>query len=182
MQGLRLPPSLSCEIPEGAEGTRETLKQMRRLVRDGKTDLAMRDLAQQIIAGVPGKDWFGELCALLNWVRDSIRYSLDINDIEVIQGPATTVRLGYGDCDDLSILLATLCECAGHPCAFVALGFDAVGMYSHVLVLASGAGETAWVALDATEGQPAGWYPPGVICELICPITAAAESQLAGIV
>jgi len=178
MHGLRIPPSLHTDIPEGAAGTRETLKQMRRLVQDGKTDLGLRDLVQQIIANVPGKDWFGELCALLNFVRRRIRYSLDTNDIEVIQGAATTLALGYGDCDDLSILLATLCECAGHPCAFAALGFDEVGSYSHVLVLASGAGETDWIALDASEGQPAGWYPPGVLCELICPITAVAESQL----
>jgi transglutaminase-like putative cysteine protease len=181
MQGLRIPHSLSLDIPEGAEGTRETLKQMRRLVRDGKTNLALRDLAQQIISCVPGKDWCGELAALLNWTRRAITYRLDTNDIEVIQGPATTLCLGYGDCDDLSILLATLCECAGHPCSFIAVGFDDPGEYSHVFILASGAGETEWIPLDASEANPPGWFPPGVTCAMYCPITTVAQRRLEGI-
>lgn len=181
MRGLRIPPNLSLEIPEGAEGTRETLKQMRRLVQDGKKNLALRDLAQRIISAVPGKDWPGELAALLDWTRRTITYRLDINDLEVIQAPATTLMLGYGDCDDLAILLATLCECAGHPTAFIAVGFDDPGEYSHVFVLASGAGETEWIPLDASENEAPGWFPPGVTCALYCPITPVAQRRLEGI-
>src|SRR5882672_2358268 len=135
MRGQLIPSSLRLNIPEGARGTRETLKHMRQLVQQGKANLENRDLANRITAGVPAKDWAGELCALFEWVRGNIRYALDPNDLETIQGPATTLALGYGDCDDLAVLLATLCECAGHPCCFVALGFQQPGDFSHVVVI-----------------------------------------------
>ena len=179
-RGILIPSSLRVEIPEGAAGTRETLKQMRRLVQLGKTNLALRDLTASIIAAVPGKDFQGELQALLDFVRQAIRYTLDTNDIEVIQCPITTWRLGYGDCDDMAVLLATLCELAGHPAAFIAIGFGEIGQYSHVMVMASPADESAFVFLDPTEAMPPGWFPAGVTCRMICPITATAETRLTG--
>ncbi len=180
MRGRIIPSSLRLNVPDGAGGTRETLKHMRQLVQQGKFNLSNRDLANRITANVAAKDWTGELQAIFEWVRNNIRYALDTNDIETIQGAATTVALGYGDCDDFSVLLATLCECAGHPCCFVALGFSQAGDYSHVVTAASGAGENCWISMDATEAQPFGWFPPGVICELICPISATAQDILQG--
>jgi transglutaminase-like putative cysteine protease len=153
---------------------------MRQLVQQGKWDIETRDLAQQICATVPAKDWAGELAALFHWVRDNIRYALDPADLETIQGAAETLALGYGDCDDFAVLLATLCECAGHPCAFAALGFDSSGEFTHVVTLASGAGESDWVCMDATEGFAFGWKPPGATCALFCPISPTAEKILTG--
>lgn len=180
MRGQIIPSSLRLNVPDGARGTRETLKHMRQLVQDGKFNLATRDLANRITAGVPAKDWQGELCALFEWVRAHIRYALDTNDIETIQGAATTLDLGYGDCDDMCVLLATLCECTGHPCCFVALGFSAPGEFNHVVVIASGAGEQPWVGMDPTERRRFGWFPPGAVCEIVCPITMSAENLLRG--
>lgn len=180
MPGRKAPSSLSLYIPDGPNGTRETLKHMRQLVQQGKLNPDNRYLANDITAAVPAKDWNGELCALFNWVRANVRYALDPNEVETIQSAATTIKLGYGDCDDISVLLATLCECAGHPCCFVALGFGAPGDFSHVVVIASGAGELPFVGMDATEGQPFGWFPPGATCELICPITPIGEDLARG--
>lgn len=180
MRGRPLPSSLRLNIPDGIAGTRETLKHMRQLVWQGKTNLANRDLANRITAQVPAKDWYAEIGAIFNFVRGNIRYALDPNDCETIQGAATTLSLGYGDCDDFAVLLATLCECAGHPCCFTALGFGPAVEYTHVITLASGAGETPWIAMDATEAQPCGWFPPGATCAISCPITAAADSLIRG--
>jgi transglutaminase-like putative cysteine protease len=178
MRGLQIPSSLRLNIPDGAAGTRETLKHMRQLAQQGRADLSSRDLANAITASVRGKNWRGEIAAIFNWVRGNIRYALDPNELETIQGAATTVALGYGDCDDFAILLATLCECAGHPSCFVALGFAAPGDFSHVVAVASGAGETPWVWMDATEAHPLGWYPPGATCAMICPVSKTAEETL----
>lgn len=166
------------EIPSGALGTRETLKQMRGLVQKGKHDQRIRDLANGIVSHVPGKDWRGELAALLDYVRANVRYSLDPNDIETIQGAAGTLALGYGDCDDSSVLLATLAECIGHPCCLVAFGFEAPGNFEHVMTFASGAGETPWLGMDATEPHGLGWFPPGAICEMVTPVSETAEGAL----
>lgn len=179
MRGQIVPHSLKFDIPEGAAGTRETLKHMRQLVQQGKGDLSNRDLANRICAYVPAKDWLGELEAIFQFVRGRIRYALDPSDIETTQCAVTTLRLGYGDCDDFAVLLATLCESMGHPCCLVALGFQEPGSYEHVLTIASGAGELPWVAMDATETQPFGWFPKDAICEMIAPITGASEDALA---
>jgi hypothetical protein len=157
-------------IPEGGAGTRETLKHMRELARVGKSDPVLRHLAQSIVANVPGKDWLGELTALFRFVQGRVRYSLDVNAVETLQPARLTLTLGYGDCDDMAIALAALAESLGHVCYLCAVGFDEPGAYSHVLVLASGAGETGLVSLDATETRPIGWFPPGVTCAMLAPI------------
>ena len=167
MRQLIVPPSLQIQIPDGPAGTRETLKQMRKLARLGKQNPANRDLANQLTAQCDEKAWFQEIRAIFAYVQKEIRYALDTNGIEVLQAPELTVELGYGDCDDKCILLGTLLECAGHPAKFVALGFnDQVREFTHVIVMTSGAGETQWMALDPTEPNPAGWAPPGVCWEM----------------
>lgn len=155
------------QVPDGAAGTREVLKHMRELVRAGKLNPNLRDFAQQLIAGVPAKDWQGEVAACFDFVRDEIRYSLDTNGIEVIQAPDVTLRLGYGDCDDKVTLLCCLLELCGHVTWFCAMGFDAPGDYSHVIAICCPAGDQPLVALDATEWRPMGWFPPNPTCVMI---------------
>jgi transglutaminase-like putative cysteine protease len=151
-------------IPDGAAGTRETLKAMRELTRAGVLDPEMRLLANSIVRHIPGKTWFAEIRAVFNWVRTNITYRLDATEIEQISLASITVEQGQGDCDDMSIVLATLLMSIGHPCRFVAVGFGehGDGLFSHVLVETRGAGETPWVSLDTTEPAPMGWFPPGV--------------------
>lgn len=178
MRGLSLttpPPSLHLSLPESAAGIRETLKHMRTLVDQGKDDMAVRHLANQIVGHLPGKAWTGQMRAVFNWVRWHIRYTLDTNGTEVIQSAAVTLRLRYGDCDDFCVLLATLLEQLGYACAFCAMGFGPPGQYAHVTVLAELPGEVDPVSLDATENEPMGWFPPGVTCLLICPISAESS-------
>jgi transglutaminase-like putative cysteine protease len=144
---------------------------MRNLVREGKRNPANRDLSAKIRTTVPAKNWIAEIRALFNWVRSHIRYTLDTNEIEVLQAPDLTVKLGYGDCDDMCILLATLLECAGHPARFNALGFDPRDRYfSHVVVETTGAGETPWIMLDPTEKERMGWRPPNIRWQMIADI------------
>jgi transglutaminase-like putative cysteine protease len=160
-------------IPDGAEGTREVLKTMRDQVRAAKLDPAFRELAFSILwaAGVWEKNFRGEVLALFAWVRSRIRYTLDTNDVEVVQSPRVTLSLRFGDCDDVCTLLAALCESVGHPCAFAALGFDDdPDDFTHVVVLAyPGAGDDP-IALDVTEPCEAGWFPPNPTSVLLAPI------------
>lgn len=166
----RVPPNVGFLIPDGEAGTREALKHMRDLVRQGRLDLANRHLANTVVRGVPPKDFEGEIAALLNFVRQAFRYSLDPNTVEVSASAQETLALGYGDCDDLCVALATWCECLGHPAMFVAVGFGPIGEYTHVLILVSPGGADQWIAAEPTENVPLGWYPPGVTCEMIAPI------------
>lgn len=136
---------------------------MRKIVRAAKVDPSARIFAHNITQHVEGKNWVGEIRAVFNWVRRNVRYRLDTNDIEVLQSPRVTVSLRAGDCDDQCILVATLLECLGHPCEFMAIGFDPnLENYSHVVTVARGAGETAPIVLDTTEAEPMGWVPDGI--------------------
>src|SRR5579872_6307570 len=160
---LQLAPTSILQIPDGIEGTRETLKRIRDEVRKDKWNTWLRERAQEICRDVDGKDWYGEIVAVFDYVQNNIRYSLDTNAIEVVQAPHVTLELQYGDCDDFSALICGLLEHLGHTTFLCAVGFDAYENYSHVLPLCSGAGgETALIACDATESYPCRWFPPGV--------------------
>lgn len=144
-------------LPPDAAGTHVTLKLMAGLVRQFKRDPLMRDTAISLVAGLRPKDWTGEARAIYEYVRDRIRYVRDVSGVETLQTPPVTMELEAGDCDDKSVLLATLLETIGHPTRFVATGYKSPQSFSHVYV------ETLigvkWVPLDATTDQPFGWEP-----------------------
>lgn len=158
-----LPPTSLHGIPEGIEGVRVTLATMARIVRAYRHAPIVAETARSIIAHVPEKNHVGEMLAIFSFVRDGVRYTMDSNEVERLQTPDYTLANRHGDCDDKSILLAALLESVGIPARFTAVGFEP-DIFSHVYVEASPAGE--WIALDATEREPAGWAPPDVITRL----------------
>lgn len=143
-------------LSDGVDGIKETLKNMVSMARIGKRTLAVRRLAGQLVNDIPQKSWTEEARAIQHFVRDHVRYTLDINDIETLQTPEKTIEFNYGDCDDKSVLAASLLESIGHPARFVAIGKEP-GIFEHVLV------ETKigdkWVSVETTEPVPLGWYP-----------------------
>lgn len=152
------------QIPGGKAGIIRTLKLMRELVRQGKIDMTIRQLALKLVAHLPQKAWRAQINALFEFVREEIRYVHDINGIETLHTARKVLELGSGDCDDKAILLASLLESVGHPTRFMAIGF-APDEYEHVLVDTK-VGDF-WLPLDATEPFDAGWNPPNVVSRLI---------------
>lgn len=158
------PPSLLTALPEGKAGVVKTLKIMRSVVRQGKKNPAVRQAAVEITQGLRQKDWIGEVKALWSFVRDRIRYLKDIRGVETIQTPERTLENAQGDCDDKSVLLASLLESIGHPTRFVAIGFTP-GKYSHVYVETKIGNK--WISLETTEPVNIGWKPPGITNALV---------------
>lgn len=136
---------------------------MRRIVRRYKKSLPIRQLALSIVDRAGSKQWAKEAALVQQWVKDHIRYRKDINGVETLATPDKTLEFRAGDCDDHSVLVASLLEAIGHPTRFVAVSFIP-GKYSHVLT------ETLignkWVAVETTENVPFGWAPPKVIRSL----------------
>jgi transglutaminase-like putative cysteine protease len=160
-------PALLLTLPDDpVASARETLKRMRLLVLDGKTQPAIRQAAMSIVRarGIPPMDFLGEMRALWHWVLTRIRYTRDINNVETVHFADQILRQRAGDCDDVSILLASLLEAIGFQTRFVAVAFSP-GNFDHVLVEAEHDG--AWFALDATEPKPFGWFPPDVYESMI---------------
>lgn len=152
------------EIPNGSAGIFASLKVMRSLVRQYKSYLPIRTLAVQLVNGHRQKDWNAEVSSLQKFVRDKIRYTRDITDIETIQTPDVTLRLRAGDCDDKSVLLAALLESIGYSTRFVAIGF-APETYEHVLVEVRK--KTGWIPLETTEPVGIGWQPINIKAKMV---------------
>lgn len=138
---------------------------MRDLTRQARTRLPVLDLARSLVRHLPDKDWPGEVAALHAFVRDKIRYIKDVNGIETIATPEKTLEYGQGDCDDQSVLLASLLESIGHPARFVAIGSHSPFSYNHVFT------ETKigprWVPVETTEPVDMGWRPERILISMV---------------
>jgi len=148
------------EIPDGRQGTNETLKLMTQLVKEGKKAPGIRDQALFLIRGLHQKDFPGEINALFEFVRDEIRYVMDINNVETVHMPEIVLAKRAGDCDDKSLLLASLLESIGHPTRFKAIAMQ-LEDFCHVYVQTKLGAK--WISLDPTEDYPMGWEPSGFV-------------------
>lgn len=148
-------------IPNGAAGTKATLYLMSSMVRRYKKSAPLRQLALQIIRDVPGrKNFRGQIERIQNYVRNNIQYVKDINGVETVQTPDMTVRYRAGDCDDHSVLVATLLESIGHPTRFIAMKTNAFGPFVHVYTETKNGAR--WWPIETTENWIVGIEPPQV--------------------
>lgn len=147
---------LVCETPNGIAGIRQTLRTMSLIVDRAKVTPAIRAKAVELCSGIPPKDYRAEAETLFLFVRDQVRYVRDVSSVETLHDPALILRTMAGDCDDKSMLLASLLESIGARTAFVACGPGPLRMvHVYVRVLVRG----KWIGADATEPRPFGWEP-----------------------
>lgn len=155
-------------LPPGPAAIAQTLSIMRKLAREAvraPTQYArMKALEIYQRAGVAPRAYSSEVRALQTFVQDCIRYVRDPVDVELVQSPEVTLKLGTGDCDDQSTLFAAMLVATGHAAQFVAIGMGGQPL-SHVLV------ETKigdkWVPAETILKKPLGWYPPNVTSRLV---------------
>lgn len=151
-------------LPNGEAGAHQTIRLMRSLVDQFKTDMAIRNAATTAIFMTPARNALHEIDALFSFVRDHVRYVRDVHEVETLMTPDKTLALRLGDCDDQSVLLATLLESVGYPTRFVAAGFTLPGQLEHVYLQVD-VGE--WVDLDPTENHGLGWAPPDPVAMFV---------------
>lgn len=152
-------------IPDGPEGTAITLREMVKLTRQYRRDPGVMQVARSLVKDLPQYDRMGEVKALHAFVRDSIRYTSDPANTELLQTPKATLEMQTGDCDDKSTLLASLLQSIGMPARFVAVGFTPDKTYSHVLVeTRNGKG---WMPLETIKPVEAGWGPKNVTQRMV---------------
>jgi hypothetical protein len=156
-------------IPSGSAGVNATLKFMVSIARKSRTSVPIRTLAQRIVQHCPEQDDLCEATALQEWVRDQIRYVRDVRDVETVQFPEQTLQLGSGDCDDKSLLLASLAEAIGFATRFCAISVNNNPVPTHVsaqlLVRGTGWVNAEVIPIDGAQGKaPLGWFPPDATC------------------
>lgn len=145
----------------GVRGVAQTVGLMRELVRQGRIDPAILAAARSLVFLTPEKDAGAELQVIFDHVQNCIRYTSDIHEVETLSSAAQTLAGRCGDCDDKSVLLASLFEAVGYPTRFVVAGYEEGGQLEHVYVQVCCDGE--WIDADATEPHPLGWAAPDAV-------------------
>lgn len=180
-----LVPAILDTLPEtdgGLDAVRKTLRLMVAITRKYRTDAACVNVARQILVARGIRDVRHEkplsIRHLHCWVRDTIIYCPDPQDVELLQTPPQTLTIGTGDCDDKAMLVATLLATCGFATRFKAVG--GVGSewsgneadegedpgYSHVF--AEVRLGTRWLGLDTiVSTSTPGWEPPNIGCLMV---------------
>jgi len=159
------PPSLLMDLPAGIAGTRRTLEIMKKFAVEGKQNMTIRHQAGLIAGTVPARNYPALAAALQHFVKTRIKYVPDVRGVETVQGAVYTLKYGFGDCDDQSVLLAALLESVGQPARFRAVAFKP-WQYSHVYVQVRPGNVGPWMGVETIRDMPYGWNPPGVINSL----------------
>ena len=135
--------------------THDTVRISNEIAQQRSLDAPIRALGSMIIGDITNaKTQIPERVA--NWIRKNVKYTQETPMVEVLQGPYRTLGgdikvntpmgpfafrgTGTGDCDDLSILFATLCRSLGleaHLVGVAKIGtpdnfFHAMGYYNGV--------------------------------------------------
>lgn len=103
------------------------LEALRLVALKGGREPDMATLAVNICreAGAQPRDYKGQAAAILAWVQKNIYYANEPG--ERLQDPLYTLRVRYGDCDDMAILLAALYESIRLPWRYVLSGRNRKG-------------------------------------------------------
>lgn len=158
------------QIPSGLAGTDATLKKLIGLVRVGLIDPRIRQSTIQIVksAGVDPVNHLAAARVIFSWIKSNIAFVNDPAGVETLQAPDLTLyKLKAGDCDDHSILLATMAGSIGIPARFVTIGAN-VERFSHIFPELRIRGE--WMPADTTGRSGFGVAPPSIGAKKIYPI------------
>jgi hypothetical protein len=113
-------------------------------------------------ANCPARDGLCEAEAIYNWTKQNIRYTGDVapvkmpggdvEGVDLFQNALRTTEFGGGDCDDHSVLNATLLALNGIPAKFRITAPSKNSEWTHIYGLAGlpKTGPQRWVALDTT--------------------------------
>jgi transglutaminase-like putative cysteine protease len=140
----------------------ERLASIQKLVHKSVQDPEMRKLALKITSQCPERDGECEARAVYNFVKDNVRYTGDVapikfpngdvEGIDLYQSARRTLEFGGGDCDDQSVLIATLLALNGITPRLRVMKESKSDDWSHIFPLAGlpKNGPSKWVALDTT--------------------------------
>lgn len=174
-------------IHKGKQGSIQTAAQMARLVReDTVKDEGLQRFAAQILMNA-GLDSHANkrdvIAAIWRYVKQ-IRYIHDpAGSFDSVQNARTTIAKGFGDCDDLSVLLATLLAQVGLTPRFVLARYKEKSKgYDHVYVdVELSQAEGGRIALDPSANRRgAGWESLKSLERLTYPIFAGPLQSLSG--
>jgi hypothetical protein len=143
MLGSNTPQVKNSQIGSGYFGNLDTVQKIKEVARASSVDPRVRELALRILqtSQIPSQDYASEAIAIAKFVQKKVRYVRDINGVETLHDPVTLIDQiqrgeAQGDCDDMSLLLASLLLSIGHqPFVRIVRYRGMSGPYQHIYVV-----------------------------------------------
>ena len=152
-------------IAEGDQGIDQTVAILERIYRDSIRDPRVIAFAQDLRARSGAANDEAVLASLVLFIRSHLRFTRDPVGLELVKTPdrllseLETRAVMIGDCDDASVLMATLAGALGYPARFVVVQRDTRSpTFDHIYV-ESWTGRS-WVALDAVANGRQPFFRP----------------------
>lgn len=158
-------PNRRFPLPDGDPGIARTVQFMNGLTRgaEGANHPMVRQKAVEVVRGLDSRNKQGQIGAILDWVKKNIDFRGEYK--ELLQTPVVTLQISAGDCDDHSMLIASLLKTLGFSARFntVAADSEDPDQFTHVFCEVLDPTTQQWTALDSTvkDSYP-GWRPPNV--------------------
>ncbi|MDP1694752.1 MAG: transglutaminase-like domain-containing protein [Candidatus Woesearchaeota archaeon] len=145
---------------------KNTLDLMKKIIISSSSNWQVRQATAKIIEGLPWRDENAELRTIYQWVQENTRYVKDPHTLETLITPPTIlndIQLGNKpqmDCDDYSMLLASMYRSIGYPISLRVASYHPSGQFGHVYILVKTRG--TWIPVDGIAyGKEPGWESPG---------------------
>jgi len=132
---------------------------LREVVTQSSALAAIRARARDIVFRIynaPDRNEVAYAVAIAKWVQANIRYVRE--NPEVFQLPTATIAIGYGDCDDMTTVVASLLEAVGIDSEIVGMEWDHPSgrAFQHIFprAVVSSAGSKWRIPLDTSLPRP----------------------------
>ena len=155
-------------LKKGDAGVKQTIKLMVEYANEYVLNPEIKKIVKDIETVLDSRESFDSTCKrrfrlieyIYIYIVHNMEYKLDPPNIELVKSAKHTI-LGdskYGDCDDLSVALATLLKCAGFNCWYrtVAWKKESGNDFTHVFVMVELPCKTKVMPLDPSM-RPGGF-------------------------
>jgi hypothetical protein len=139
-----LPNSQMMALPDGLAGNIATIEFMGKVAREKAHHPKAREFATKILShyNIASHAYKDEALAIGDFVKTHVRYVRDPRDAEMLQDPIMLIDklenqgMASGDCDDMSLLIATLLLAIGGDPFFRAVRYKTMdGNFNHIYVV-----------------------------------------------
>lgn len=124
----------------------------------GEQSSLVRQVKDHIVRDLAPKDYLSEILAVRNFVAETVKYSNDALAVEQVQDPERLcdqiVKYGkaVADCDEIALLIGTLCRQLGREVAYVTVGFKQPNSFAHVFAIVLEPKSNTWILCDPVAG------------------------------
>ena len=131
----------------------ERIGLLKSIIRESTSDPVIKKRAATLVRGTDEK----EIQAVFSFIKNNVKFREE--DGERFQDSRASLALGYGDCDDMVTLAASLFHWLGFPLKIRVVGTKGDMDFSHVYLKVGlpKRRPTKWISFDPSVDRPLGW-------------------------